>query len=128
MIEAGALIDLEGKVIHWHTPAARSSISLPDSRDLWDIIWTQRDSVLGFAHTHPGAGRPGPSMTDITTFAAVEAALGRRLAWWILSKDSAIELEWFGPHRHAYREVEMRPEPAWAKDLRERSGYFLSDS
>ena len=88
MMEAGVLLGHNNSVIHWHTPNERSGGALPDSRDLWDIIWQNRAIVTGFAHTHPGSGVPGPSHTDITTFAAIEAALGKHLNWFILSSDS----------------------------------------
>ena len=87
MKEVGVLIDLEGQPIYWHLPEDRSSGALPDSRNLWDVIWENRDKVSGFAHTHPGYGKPGPSYTDITTFAAIETGLGRRLHWWIATGD-----------------------------------------
>jgi hypothetical protein len=90
MIEAGVLIGQNNSVLHWHTPNERSVGFIPDSRDLWQIIWDNKDSVTGFAHTHPGSGPPGPSSTDISTFIAVEKALGKHLNWFILSKDSQI--------------------------------------
>jgi hypothetical protein len=90
MMEAGVLIGRDNSVIHWHTPNSRSGGALPDSRDLWDIIWENRDIVTGFAHTHPGSGVPGPSYTDVTTFRAVETGLGKHLNWFILSSDSLV--------------------------------------
>ncbi|MCK9567620.1 hypothetical protein M0R72_01560 [Candidatus Pacearchaeota archaeon] len=88
MMEAGVLLGPNNSVIHWHTPNARSGGSLPDSVDLWQIIWENCAIVSGFAHTHPGSGVPGPSHTDITTFIAVEKGLGKHLNWFILSSDS----------------------------------------
>ena len=90
MMEAGVLLGVDNKVLHWHTPNERSGGALPDSRDLWDIIWENRAIVTGFAHTHPGSGIPGPSYTDITTFIAVEKGLGKHLNWLILSSDSQV--------------------------------------
>ena len=90
MQEAGVLLGVNNTVIHWHTPNDRSGGALPDSRDLWDIIWENRGIVTGFAHTHPGSGVPGPSHTDITTFSAIESALGKHLNWFILSSDSQV--------------------------------------
>jgi len=78
--------------------------------------------VAGFAHSHPGAGQPGPSWTDLTTFAALEAGLGRRLTWWITSADRLISLRWCGPGKHDY-EAESAEERgcSWLLDLRRYS-------
>ena len=93
-MEVGVLVDINGDPIHWHRPPGSSGASLPDSRDLWDVIWENRADVLGFAHSHPGGGEPGPSHTDITTFRAVEKALGRRLIWWITSSTHLVVCQW----------------------------------
>ena len=97
-IETGVVLDLAGQPLYWHLPPGRSMGGLPDSRNLWDVIWENRDIISGFAHSHPGSGKPGPSHTDVTTFAAIEAALGRRLDWWIVSaEDEALTLlRWAG--------------------------------
>ncbi len=87
MIEAAALIAKDGSVIHWHLPPGRTSGSIPDTRDLWEVIWENRENVLGLAHTHPWNGAPYPSETDLTTFDAIERALGRRLVWWVVTFD-----------------------------------------
>ncbi len=81
MIEAALVFDREGETIHWHEPAGRTAGSLPDSRDLWEVLWEHRDRLGGVAHTHPWDGPASPSGTDLTTFAAVERGLGRRLVW-----------------------------------------------
>ncbi len=83
-LEAGVLVGLDGKPLYWHTPEDRSVGHLPNSVPLWNVIWELRDQVLGFAHSHPGQGIPGPSYEDLTTFASIEAGLGRRLKWWNL--------------------------------------------
>jgi hypothetical protein len=90
MMEAGVVLGLDNKPLYWHTPNERSGGALPDSRALWDFIWENRQQVTGFAHTHPGSGVPGPSHTDITTFVAIEAALGKHLNWFILSSDNQV--------------------------------------
>jgi len=81
MMETALVFDREGKTIYWHEPEGRSSGSLPDSEDLWDFLWNNRDRLGGVAHTHPWNGAAGPSQTDVTTFAAIEKALGRQLLW-----------------------------------------------
>jgi len=96
MIETGVVIDLQGVPLHWHTPSNRTSVALPDSRDLWDVLWNNRQNLQGFAHTHPGRGLPSPSSEDLTTFAAIEAALGQRLSWWIVNEGHVVLLRWEG--------------------------------
>jgi len=121
MIEAGVVIIGQARPVYWHSPDGRTGGSLPDSRKLWDVLWDHRKAQgLGFAHSHPGGGMPGPSMIDVTTFAAVEAGLGRRLTWWITSSDHVIALWWSGPGKLDY-ESSLIPEPDWAKQLRENS-------
>jgi len=120
MIEAGAVVTGSG-VIHWHLPKGRTGGSLPDSRDLWDVLWAhRREPFLGFAHSHPGGGVPGPSGIDITTFAAVELGLGRRLTWWITSSTHMIGLNYQGPDKYKYNPF-LVEEPEWAAQLREHS-------
>lgn len=126
-IETGVLINKQGEPIHWHLPPGRNSGYLPDSRDLWDIIWENRDNLLGFAHSHPGAGETGPSWEDITTFSAVERGLGRRLVWWITSEDRLAVLHWKGPGQHDYSLGQIDPHLEarypWVVELRQLSEY-----
>jgi len=120
MIEAGVLV-VNGQPVYWHHPEGRTGGSLPDSRSLWDLLWALRKAdLLGFAHSHPGSGVPGPSHTDLTTFAAVELGLGRRLAWWITSSDHVIELQWCGPGKHDYESM-LIAAPLWVLLLRRLS-------
>ena len=121
MIEAGVVVDKEGFPMHWHLPPGRTAGSIPDTRSLWDQIWENRSQVLGFAHSHPGGGIPEPSWTDLTTFAAIEAALGRRLMWWITSSDHVIRAEWCGPEKTDYGFWTTVYEPVWAQELRRLS-------
>jgi hypothetical protein len=133
MMEAGVVLDLEGRPLHWHVPPERSGGSLPDSVALWTVFWENRKNISGFAHSHPGSGLPGPSYTDVTTFAAIEAALGRRLDWFIISSDSFALFRWKGPdpytyemHWATYHTPEhpiLTGEPDWIHHLRELSNY-----
>jgi len=102
VIETALVFDKEGKVIHWHLPPNRTGISLPDSQDLWAVIWENRKRLGGVAHTHPWKGATHPSHTDVTTFAAVEAGLGRRLLWPIVTFDQVVYLKWAGPGKWDY--------------------------
>jgi hypothetical protein len=115
-LEAAVVIDIEGEVLHWHLPLGRTAVLLPDSRKLWDVLWQHRVELLGVAHTHPGAGQPSPSLEDLTTFAACEAGLGKRLRWWIATNDQVVCYMWTGPSSHAYSPVEIGPTP-WLDQL-----------
>jgi len=120
MMEAGVVIDLNGEPLHWHLPVDRTVVSLPDSRPLWDIVWENREKIAGIAHSHPGGGVPGPSYEDVTTFSAIERALGRRLKWWITSADAAIVAVWTGPGLLTYSST-LCKELEWMKKLRQIS-------
>jgi len=135
MIEAGAVIDMSGEVIHWHLPEGRTIGSIPDTRSLWDVVWENRKRVLGFAHTHPGSGIAAPSLIDLSTFTAWEQALKRPLHWWILTEDQTVclfrlqGLEWHplvydgpGVHGFEYKRDHVTDLP-WAAELRRLSGY-----
>jgi hypothetical protein len=81
---------------------------LPDSHELWEILWASREELGGVAHTHPWDGPAGPSHTDVTTFAAVEAGLGKRLIWPIVTFTQVDYYEWVGPDRLDYAVVGRR--------------------
>lgn len=123
MIEAGVVIDKSGNPLFWHLPEGRTAGSLPDSRTLWQVLWDafKEDKLLGFAHSHPGSGIPDPSYSDVTTFAAIEAALGKRLDWWIISSDHVVLLRWGGPDKISYRVTVVSEEPGWLVELRRLS-------
>lgn len=121
-LEAGLVLDLRGNPLHWHTPPDRTGGSLPDSRDLWDIFWENRDNISGFAHSHP-SGMAVPSHTDVTTFAAVELGLGRKLDWWIVTPGCMTLTRWVGRERFAYKTVEVAQRPSWFEELLRRSNY-----
>lgn len=123
MVEAGVVIDKSGQPVFWHLPKGRTGGSLPDSRTLWDVLWSafQADRLLGFAHSHPGSGVPGPSYEDVTTFAAIESALGKRLDWWITSSDHVAHVYWTGPDRLSYRSTIVTEAPSWVAELRRLS-------
>jgi hypothetical protein len=90
---------------------------------LWQVLWDafQEDTLLGFAHSHPGSGVPGPSYSDVTTFAAIEAALGKRLDWWITSSDHVVVIRWSGPDKISYRATIVTEAPSWVAELRRLS-------
>lgn len=121
MREAGVLLDAKQQPLYWHVPEDRSSFALPDSPSFWNTIWELRDQVVGFAHSHPGEGPPSPSWEDVTSFAAIEAGLGKRLTWWITSKDRLCVALWMGPDVYDYQiflSAFKHFEPAWLLELR----------
>lgn len=122
MTEVGVVVDRDGSALYWHLPPGREENILPDDRALWDLMWRHREQILGFAHSHPGRGRPSPSWTDLTTFAAIEAALGRRWVWWITSADRVVSVVWGGRGNHDYTVLDCEDSAfAWLSELRERS-------
>lgn len=123
-IEAGVLVGKNNEPIFWHLPFNRTGGALPDSRKLWDVLWENRQDLLGFAHSHPGSGVPGPSYTDVTTFSAIELALGRRLDWWITSSDHIVVVRFSGPQPYSYHPgIQLDRDPPWLAELRHHSGY-----
>lgn len=126
MIEAAVVIDVLDKPIYWHLPPGRGAAAIPDSSVLWKVLWENRNHLKGVAHSHPGRGCPSPSGTDLTTFAAVESALGRRLDWWIASEDQIVLLrDSRGPSELTpnYWSMTVDPEPEWVNTLRTLSQY-----
>jgi hypothetical protein len=122
MMETACVIAIDGSPLYWHVPPGRTSVTLPDSRLLWEVLWAERERIGGVAHTHPGRGEPVPSHEDLTTFAALEAALGRRLDWWIATADELALFRWSGPDKlHYMRSALPILEAAWLARLRELS-------
>jgi hypothetical protein len=64
--------------------ASTSPMALPDSRARWEALWRHREELELIVHSHP-LGPHAFSAEDESTMAAVEAALGKRLAWAVLS-------------------------------------------
>jgi len=94
MIEVAMVFDTDGGALYWHEPPGRSAARIPDSQFLWHIIWENRENLGGVAHTHPWSGYVYPSETDLTTFAAVEAGLGKRLVWPIIGETTTGFFSW----------------------------------
>jgi Prokaryotic homologs of the JAB domain len=119
-LEAAVVLARDWHPIHFHAPAGRTYGSLPDSRDLWSVLWEHRGSLLGVAHSHPGGGVPRPSFEDVTTFSAVERALGVRILWPIITTDAARAFVWYGPGACDYGEwgpLTIPMQQAWVTDL-----------
>lgn len=123
-LEAGVVVGYEGEALFWHLPKGRTAGYLPDSRNLWDVLWDNRHNVYGFAHSHPGSGLPGPSWEDLTTFAGIELGLGRRLVWWITSSNGLAVVLWAGPGKYDYEVLAADgSRVSWLDELRRHSNY-----
>ena len=126
MRELAVVVDQHHHPIYWHTPWGATAVSVPDSRVLWEAMWDRRHDIAGVAHLHPGVGVPRPSLEDVTTFAACEAGLGRRLVWWIATADDVRGFSWAGPDptidRLVYRSRHVPADEAraWLAELRVR--------
>lgn len=136
-IETGVVLDYNWNVIYWHLPLGRSGGYLPDSRDLWNVIWENRENVMAVAHSHP-EGIIEPSGTDITTFAAIEAGLGKLLLWPILTGSEVAIYKKFNKLDNVHKLVCYAndeyfnaardflfntPGFSWVHELREKSNY-----
>jgi Prokaryotic homologs of the JAB domain len=92
------------------TPAA-----LPDSRARWEAIWRHRAELAEIAHSHP-RGPLAFSAEDLTTMAAIDAALGRPLCYSVVTGEKVLRRTAEGAT------LVLDPEPAWASALRLMSG------
>lgn len=102
-MENGVILDLNRQPLIWHMPKGSTEVRIPDSRRHWEDLWENKHQISGTAHSHPGCGEPHPSWEDVTTFAAIEMGLGKRLEWWITSKDVVILATWVGPGKYDYQ-------------------------
>lgn len=119
MQEAGVVLGYSqnhGYPIFWHVPDDSRTGSLPDSRTLWEVLWTNRNDIWGFAHSHPGSGIPRPSSEDLGTFRAIESALGKSLHWYIASSDCLTFC-------HDGLIYKVDDTPPWLETLRTMSNY-----
>lgn len=82
MREVAVVFDKDANPLFW---TVGSGGAIEDSRSLWDVLWDNRENVMGVAHTHPWPGPTGPSGTDVTTFTAIESGLGKKLLWPIVT-------------------------------------------
>ena len=121
--EVAMVFDRSGRVLYWHEPADRTGGSLPDSRSLWDVLWENRENLGGVAHTHPWNGEAHPSGTDLSTFASIEAGLGRYLLWPIVTMTETTYLM-YSPTREAY--IEVAPHMAAPNNAQGEYGSFLN--
>lgn len=129
MREVAVLIDRKGNPIYWHVPdsAHASSVEIQDDPKLWDAIWTNRDNLMGIAHSHPGRGIPAPGGADAVAYNAIETALDRldkRLVWWVCSLDGLVLAGWCGPGKYDYRTYVVKS-ASWLPRLRILTDYGM---
>lgn len=120
-LESGLIFDKAGRSIHFHLPIGRGTGSLPDSDDLWDRLWDNRENLGGFAHTHPWDGAAWFSSTDKKSFRAIEAGLGKRLLWPIVTFTETCIYKWSDAAQE-YIQVLFEHEIEGLETLRRLSG------
>jgi hypothetical protein len=107
------LIDAHDRVL-WSDESS-SPVLLPDRRERWEAIWTHRHALAEIAHSHP-VGPLAFSQEDETTMAALIEALGFKPTFSVVAPGGMIRR---GQDGHT---AAVAPEPAWASELRARSG------
>jgi Prokaryotic homologs of the JAB domain len=107
------LVGADGAVL-W-ADRSGSPVALPDSRARWEAVWRHRDRLALIAHTHP-SGAPGFSAEDESTMAAIDAALGRRLNYVVVTAGRMLLRQPDKPDQS------VRDEPWWTALLRAASG------
>ncbi len=121
MREAAVVLDRDLSPIYWHLPENRTTVSIPDSDLLWDVLWDNRARLYGVAHSHPGRGLTTPSLEDLTTFSAIERGLGIRLVWPIVTQDACVSCWWEGPGKYDYAVQQVGMGSSWVRQLLEYS-------
>jgi proteasome lid subunit RPN8/RPN11 len=112
-VEVCFLIGHDGTVL-WSDRSA-SATAMPDSTLRWQAIWRHREQLAVIAHTHP-TGVVAFSDEDLSTFAAIDAALGHALRYAVVTRQAVIYRE-PGGHRATGGD-----EPSWVALLRQCSG------
>lgn len=77
-----------GGAVLW-SDGSESPLALPDSRARWEAIWRLRAELECIVHSHP-VGPHAFSAEDRSTMEAVEAALGRKVCWMVLSPQGLV--------------------------------------
>jgi hypothetical protein len=90
-----------------------SSASIPDSRERWQIIWDHRGEITEIAHSHPGDFLDF-SNEDLTTMQAVEAGIGHKLIWSMVTKSGFLS-------RNDGKDARRTDSPWWVDFLRKLS-------
>lgn len=102
-----------GDAVLW-SDTGESALALPDSRARWEALWRHRAEIELVVHSHP-IGPHAFSAEDESTMAAVEPALGKTLAWAVLSPKGLLV-------RRDGKDETATALPWWADVLRLASG------
>ena len=102
-----------GDAVLW-SDAGDSALALPDSRARWEALWRHRAEIELVVHSHP-VGPHAFSAEDESTMAAIEPALGKTLAWAVLSPKGLLV-------RRDGKDETAATLPWWATVLRLASG------
>ena len=99
MLETALLFDTKGRTLAWHEPLGRTGSWIPDTHDLWLMMWEHRAILGGVAHTHPWAGPANPSGTDLETFKFAETHLFKKnekrlLVWPVVTFTDVMNVVW----------------------------------
>jgi len=105
--------------------ASQSPTALPDSRARWQAIWSRREYLIEVAHTHPLGGAKF-SLEDETTMAALDAALGRRLRYAVITPTQLLRRIPGERTEHVGDHI-VEAEPWWTALIRSASGLNLSE-
>lgn len=118
--ETAVVLTFGLKPILWHKPDGSSGGYIPDSRSFWEFLLANKDRLLGVAHHHPGSGWGATmaSITDTTTFQALELGLGKNLIWPILSQDHMSVFVRSDPGYTFLNVVGEQTQFAWPSELR----------
>lgn len=109
----------EHDAVLW-SDASQSAVALPDSRTRWKAIWSRRDRIVEVAHTHPLGGAKF-SLEDETTMAALDAALGRRLHYAVVTPTQLLRRVPGEISEQAGDNI-VEAEPWWTALIRSASG------
>lgn len=109
----------ENDAVLW-SDASQSPTALPDSRARWEAIWSRREAVVEIAHTHPLGGAQF-SQEDETTMAALDAALGRRLQYGVVTPTTMIRRTPCESDEQS-DDLVVEAEPWWTELIRSASG------
>ncbi|HTW98138.1 MAG TPA: Mov34/MPN/PAD-1 family protein [Acidimicrobiales bacterium] len=113
LVEVCFLLGVGGALL-W-ADVGDDATSLGDSRARWEAVWAHRGELGEIVHSHPG-GSLRFSLEDESTMKAIDAGLGRRLDYGIVSPAGYLRRRGDGS------ESRVTDEPWWTRLLRAASG------
>jgi hypothetical protein len=114
------LIGPAGRILH--RDEGSSAAFIPDSRERWEVIWSEREQLVEIAHSHP-LGPFAFSSEDESTMSAIASALGRTIVFSVVTSRAMLrrEVRPDVPMSSADDRV-VEIEPDWADEMRRASG------